>query len=425
MMFSPVPDKLSVMTYVFQIKTHFSRSQALPPSPLSLVSSSAPRRLPPTPQVTVTANEESEDQDDVRVADTDGSVSKKQTTAKGSEEGYNPFPDDEEENEVDSTTPEITADPSASSLGDSKERKSSSEQEAVAKSSSAGVEDIRPMQESSGKRNDLVVKSKMKPPPKPPRLHEITNSSPSVDTSSETSDKLNKKDESKVYNPFDEDENEEVVVSKKTDPSSKSTKPSKGYNPFDDEEGDVADDDSQEKKLNDNETKSECNPFDDDDDTEDVTQTETVVDQNSTKKSSGVINRRVSYPHDFNPFEDDDDLQSGEADESSQRTESKDSKVDKEAPSASTTKSYNPFDDDNDVEGVSDDVGAMDTSQSDSSTRKSSAESKGKVNKAAESGAASPSGVAGLAKPAVSLQLIVAVLKCLWFCSNMEQSREI
>ncbi|KAL9988985.1 hypothetical protein ACROYT_G003486 [Oculina patagonica] len=394
MMFSPVPDKLSVMTYVFQIKTHFSRQQALPRSPLSLESSSAPRRLPPTPQVTVTATkEEPEDQDDAHVADIDDSVSKKQTTAKGSEEGYNPFLDDEEENKVDSATPEIAADHSASRLGGSKERKSSSDQEAVTKSSSASEEDKRPEQESSGKKNDVLVKSKMKPPPKPPRLHENTNSSPSVDTSSKTSDKLTKKDESKGYNPFDEDESEEVVVSKKAVPSSKSTKSSKGYNPFDDE-----DDDSQEQNLNDNETKSGYNPFDDDDDTEDVTQTETVVDQNSAKKSIGVINRRVSYPHDFNPFDEDDDLRSAEADESSQRTESKEGKVDKEAPSASTTKSYNPFDDDN-VEGVSDDVGATDTSQSDSSTRKSSTESKGKVNKAAESGAASPSGVAGLAKP--------------------------
>lgn len=401
MMFSPVPDKLSVMTYVFQIKTHFNRK--LPPSPLSLLSSNAPRRLPPVPpQVSVTAaNEELIDQDDARAADINGSVSTKEPTAKGSDEGYNPFLDEEEENEVDSTRPEVTADPSASSLGDSNERKTSSEQEAVTKSSSASEENENSIQESENKRNDVVVKSNVKPPPKPPRLHEITNSNPSVDTSSKPSETANKKDkdESEAYNPFDEDENEDVV-----DPSSKSAKPSKGYNPFDDEEDDVADDDSKEKNINDNEPKQGYNPFDDDNDTEDASQTKSVADQNAATKSSGVVKRRVSYPHDFNPFEDDDDLQSGETEDSLHNAKYKDGKVDKKAPSAPATKSYNPFDDDNVDEGASDDVSAMDTSQGESSTRKSSAERKGKVNKAVESGAAS-----GLAKPTVSFPVVVAV----------------
>ena len=408
MMFSPVPDKLSVMTYVFQIKTHFSRSAALPPSPLSLVSSSAPRKLPPAPpQVTAAATEgEPKHRGATREVDVDDGVGGAETTAEDNKEGYNPFLDDEEENEAD-PTPEITADPSASSLVDSKERKSSREQDVVRKSSSASEEDKKPVQESGGKRNDVIVKSHMKPPPKPPRLHEITNSSPKVDASSKTSDtavnKKQDKNESKGYNPFDEEETEEVVVSKETVPSSKSTKPSKAYNPFDDDEDDVGDDNSQEKKLNDKEAKQGYNPFDDgDDETEDVTQTSKVADQYVGKKSAGAVKRRVSYPHDFNPFEDEDDLQSAETGESSRKTESRDGIVNKETPSASTT-SYNPFDDDNDDENVSGDVEAMDPSKAESTTRKLSTESKEQVNKATESGTASPSGRAGLAKPMVSV----------------------
>lgn len=389
-MFTPVPDKLSVMTYVFQIKTHFSRP---PAPPASLPTSHKPRRLPVPPQVTVTSNEEPKGRDDdVRVADTDNRGVRKETAAEGSEEGYNPFLDDEEENNVE---PDISTDHSVTSLGDSKQSRSS-KQEAVTNSSSRNVESKPPIQESSSKRNDVLVKSDIKPPPKPPRLYQTT--SDSVDTDSKTSDTVNKKDKSESkpgYNPFDDNETEKVVVSRKTDTSSKSVKPNKVYNPFDDDEGDdVADDDSEEKNLNDNDTKQGYNPFDDgdDDDSEDVTQTNKAVDQKTGKKSSGAIKRQVSYPHSFNPFEDNDDLKSNKIDKSSQRTESKDGKVDKEIESAST---MNPFDDDND-EGVRNDGGAMDTSQADSSTRKSSLESKEKVRRA------SPS---GLAKPAVSFQL--------------------
>lgn len=374
------------MTYVFQIRTHFSRPQPTPPSPLSLVSSPTPRRLQPAPpQVIVTADNEEPptDRDDVHGADINNSVSRKETDAKESEEGYNPFLDDEEPvNDADST-PEQSADLSATSLDDSKQSRRSSEPEAVSKSPSTTEENKSTLQEGGGKRDDVLVKSNVKPPPKPPRLHEITNSGSSVDTSSKTSDIVDDKDksESKGYNPFEDDENEEVAVSKESESSSKS---SKGYNPFDDEEADVPEDDSQEK-LNHTETKQVYNPFDDDiDDTEGMTQTEKVVDQKTAKKPSGVVKRRVSYPHDFNPFEDDDDLESTEANENSKRTESNESK-DKETSSGSTTKSYNPFDDDNDDDEIMSGDAGVDTSQAESSTRKSSAESRNKVNKEAES----------------------------------------
>lgn len=403
MMFSPNPDKLSVMTYVFQIRTHFTRSQPLPPSPLSLVSSPTTQRLlPAPPQVIVTAyNEEPKDPDDTHGADIDNSVSSKESTAKEIEEGYNPFLDDEESvNDTDST-PEQPADSPATSLGDSKQRGRSSEQDAESKSPSTTEENKDTLQEATGKGNDVLVKSNMKPPPKPPRLHNITNTGSSVDASSKTRDLVDDKDksESKGSNPFDDDEKEEVVVSKESDSSSKSNK---GYNPFDDDddddEVDVADDDSQ-KKLNNTETKQGYNPFDDDnDDAEGTVQTEKVVDQKTAKKPSGVVKRRVSYPHDFNPFEDDDDLETTEVDESSKRTEYNEGK-DKETSSASTVKSYNPFDDENDDdESISGDVGAIDTSKAESSTRKSSAESRGKVNKEAES---------TLPKPVVSLPVIL------------------
>lgn len=398
MMFSPIPDKLSVMTYVFQIKTHFTRSQTLPPSPLSLVSSSTTRRLlPAPPQVIVTADdEEPKDRDDAHGAGIDNTISK-ESAAKESEEGYNPFIDEEEPvNDIDAT-PEQPPDPPATSLGDSTERGRTSEQEAESKSPSTTEEDKSTLQEdAAGKRNDVLVISNKKPPPKPPRLHDITSTSSSVDASSKTRDTVDDKDktEAKGYNPFDDDEKEEVTVSKESDSSSKSTK---GYNPFDDDDNDEVDvtDDDTQKKLNDTETKQGYNPFDDgDDDTEDTIQTEKTVDQKTAKKPSGVVKRRVSYPHDFNPFEHDDDLESTEADESSNRTETNEGKG-KETSSGSTEKSYNPFDDDeDDDESISGDVGAIDSGQAESSTRKSSAESRSTVTSMTES---------TLPKPAVSV----------------------
>lgn len=380
MMFSPIPDKLSVMTYVFQISTHFTRSQPLPPSPLSLVS--APTRgrlLPAPPQVIFTAdNEEPKDRDDPPGVDLDSSVSRKETAATESEKGYNPFLDEEEPVNDDDSTAEQSADPSATDLDDSKERKRSTEQEAVSTSPSTTEENKITLQEGDNKAKDVLVKNNMKPPPKPPRLHDITNTSSSINASSKTNDTVDDKDksESKASNPFDDDEKEEIVVSKESDSSSKSDK---GYNPFDDEE----EDDVSQKKLNDAETKQGYNPFDDDkDNAKDMIQTEKVADQKTAKKPSGVLKRRVSYPHDFNPFETDDDLESTEIDESSKRTESNEGK-DMETSLGSTTKSYNPFDDDiDDDESISVDIGAI----SESSTRKSSAESRSKVKKGTETG---------------------------------------
>ena len=394
MMFSPIPDKLSVMTYVFQIKTHFTRSQPLPPSPLSLVSSSTTRRLlPAPPQVIVTADdEESKDPDDNHEADIDNSVSK-ESAAQESEEGYNPFLDEEEPvNDIDAI-PEQPSDPPTTSLGDSKERGTTSEQDSESKSLTTTEENKNTLQEAAGKRNDVLVKSNMKPPPKPPRLHGITNTSSSVDASPKTRDTVDGKEKTEVkgYNPFDDDEKEEVAVSKESDSSSKS---SKGYNPFDvdddDDEVDVVYEDTQ-KKLNDTETKHGYNPFDDgNDDAEDTIQTEKTVDQKTAKKPSGVVKRRVTYPHDFNPFEHGDDLESTEADESSKRTEANEGKG-KDTSSESTEKSYNPFDDDeDDDESISGDVGAIDSGQVESSTRKSSAESRSTVTSVTESSLPKP-----------------------------------
>ena len=397
MMFSPNPDKLSVMTYVFQIRTHFTRLQPLPPSPLSLVSSSTTQRLLPVPpQVIVTAyNEEPKDTDDTHGADIDNSVSSKESAAKEIEGGYNPFLDEEEPMIDTDSTPEQPADLPDTSSGDSKEGERSSEQDAESKSSSTTEENKNTLQEAAGKGNDVLVKKNKKPPPKPPRLRDINSTGSSVDASSKTRDIVDDKDrtESKGYNPFDDDEKEEVLENKESDSSSKS---SKGYNPFDDDEVDVADDDTQ-KKLNDTETKQGYNPFDDDNDDAEVTiQTEMVVDKKTAKKLSGVVKRRVSYPHDFNPFEDDDgDLETTEADKNSKRTESNEGK-DKETSSASIVKSYNPFDDENDDgQSIS---GAIDTSKAESSTRKSSAESRSKVDKDAES---------TLPKPVVSLRVML------------------
>lgn len=383
------------MTYVHQIRTHFTRSQPLPPSPLSLVSApTRGRQLPAPPQVIVTAdNEELKDRDDPPAVDLDSSVNRKETAASESEKGYNPFLDEEEPVNDDDSTAEQSADPSATNLDDSKERKRSSEQETVSTSPGTTEENKNTLQEGDNKVKDVFVKNNMKPPPKPPRLHDITNTSSSINASSKTNDTVDDKDkgESKGSNPFDDDEKEEIVVSKESDSSSKA---SKGYNPFDDEEEDDVADDVSQKKLNDAETKQEYNPFDDD---KDMIQTEKVADQKTAKKPSGVLKRRVSYPHDFNPFETDDDLESTEIHESSKRTESNEGK-DNETSLGSTTKSYNPFDDDiDDNESISGDVGAI----AESSTRKSSAESRSKVNKGTET---------GLRKPVVSLPIKLSFL---------------
>ena len=68
MMFSPVPDKLSVMTYVFQIKTHFTRAQALAASPLSLKKPTPRSRPAPPPPAPVTSKDEPIDLADVDIA---------------------------------------------------------------------------------------------------------------------------------------------------------------------------------------------------------------------------------------------------------------------------------------------------------------------------------------------------------------------
>ena len=371
MMFSPVPDKLSVMTYVFQIKTYFSRPPPLPPSPLS-ITKPAPRSrpAPPPPQAVTAAKEGPVDIDDVNLVCDSSDIDSRGQGKGRSEEALNPFLDDNEDIAMDSSA-EVSTDASATVLRDATESRSSGKVETDLSSTSS--ESKSSVQGSVNKEGDVRAKTVMKPPPKPPRMFETTGSS-SVDTQTKTSDSVDKKDksESDGYNPFDEGEKEEVVVDKKSTTPSKVRRPPQGYNPFDDDEGVESQD-----KVNDKETKVGYNPFDDDGDVEDVTQTETVIDQNTGKKEKAK--KKISYPHSFNPFEDDDggDLKPNELAKSSRRNESKDGKSDKQ----SSSKGLNPFDDD---EGsVSNEASQVES--------KSGLKNKEKLDQAGQTGRASPS----------------------------------
>lgn len=384
MMFSPVPDKLAVMTYVFQIKTYFSQPPVLPPTALSIKKPTPRSRpAPPPPQKPVASKEEPIDLADVNVAcilsDIDNSGKEKEE----GKEGYNPFLDDSEDTEMDSTP--VSTDPSANTLSDASEIV---EKETVMDSSNSSSKSKNSAKESTSKEGEVDEKKVMKPPPKPPRLYQTTEIS-SVDTKTKTIVSLDTKDksESKAYNPFDEDDTEELELNKKGASPSKLRKPPDGYNPFDEDEGDA---DSGAQTVNDKETKAGYNPFDDDD-AEGLTQTKKVADQDTGKKD--IRKKKISYPHSFNPFEDEGDLDSNKNDN---EAESKDSKNDK----VSSSKRYNPFDDDiDDEEGVNNDA-----SELKSATRKTSLENQGKVGQISETGRASP----GLAKQAVSLHVNLA-----------------
>ena len=370
MMFSPVPDKLSVMTYVFQIKTYFSRPPPLPPSPLSLTKPTPRSRpAPPPPQAVATAKEGPVDIDDVNLVCDSSDINSRGQGKDRSEEALNPFLDDNEDIAMDSTA-EVSTDASATALSDASEGRSSGKVETDLSRTSS--ESKRSVQESINKERDAHAKTAMKPPPKPPRMFETTGSS-SVDTLTKTSDSVDKKgkSESKGYNPFDEYEKEDVVVDKKSTTPSKVRKPPQGYNPFDDDEGV----ESQEKVINDKENKVGYNPFDEDD----VTQTETVIDQNTGKKDKAK--KKISYPHSFNPFEDvgGGDLKPNEHTKSSRRIETKDGKSGKQ----SLSKGLNPFDDDEDEGGVSSEASQVES--------KSSLENKEKLGQAGQTGRASPS----------------------------------
>lgn len=377
MMFSPIPDKLSVMTYVFQIETHFTRTQALAPSPLSLKKPTPPSRPAPPPPAPVTSKDEPVDLADVDIA-CDFSINDNDSERKQQQtEGYNPFLDDDvelktasEESTASDTRPSDAGETSAYNI----------EKETVLDASNSSLENKNVIKTSQSKENDVSVKSVLKPPPKPPRVFQATEI-PSADAKDKSTDLVDKKDksQSKNYNPFDEDESEDVSDKQRTDSPSKLKTPQPGYNPFDDDNEEAGVLDSKTQIVNDKETKRAYNPFDEDDDDDDATQTEKVAEDNMGKKEKGK--RKVSYPHSFNPFEDDDDFKSSEIDQSMESNESKDTGSDK----GTASKGYNPFDDDND-ELASNDVSA---------TRKSHLENKGKPGQVDRTERASPSPVSG------------------------------
>lgn len=378
MMFSPVPDKLSVMTYVYQIKTHFTPTQALAPSPLSLKKPTHRSRPAPRPPAPVTSKDEPVDLADVDIT-CDSSMNDNDSERKQQQtEGYNPFLDDDVE--LKTVSEESTA--SNTRLSDAGQTSAYNiEKETVLDASNSSLETKNVLKTSQSKENDVSVKTVLKPPPKPPRVFQATES-PSADAKDKSTDLVDKKDksQSKNYNPFDEDESEDVVSDKqRTDSPSKLKTPQPGYNPFDDDNEEAGVLDSKTQIVNDKETKRGYNPFDDEDDDDDATQTENVEEDNMGKKEKRK--KKDSYPHSFNPFEDDDDFKSSEIDQSMENNESKDTGSDK----GTTSKGYNPFDDDND-ERASNDV---------SSTRRSRLENKGKPGQVDQTERASPSPVSG------------------------------
>lgn len=381
MMFSPVPDKLSVMTYVFQIKTHFTRTQALAPSPLSLKTPTPRSRPAPPPPGPVTSKDEPVDLADVDIA-CDSSINDNDSERKQQQtEGYNPFLDDE----VEMKTVSEGSTASDTHLSDAGQTSAYNiEKETVLDASNSSLKNKNVIKTSQSKDNDVSVNNVLKPPPKPPRVFQAAES-PSADAKVKSTDSLDKKDksESKSYNPFDEGEREDVVSDKqRTDSPSKLKTPHPGYNPFDNANEEAGVLDSKTEIVNDKETKRGYNPFDDDDDDDDATQTEKVEEGNIGKKERRK--KKVSYPHSFNPFEDDDDFKSSEIDQRMESNESEDTGSDKGAAS----KGYNPFDDEND-ESASNDV---------SSTRKSRLENKGKLGQVDRTERASPSPVSGSPK---------------------------
>ncbi|XP_068739524.1 EH domain-binding protein 1-like [Montipora capricornis] len=366
MMFSRVPDKLSVMTYVFQIKAHFTKTPVPQPSLLNLrkpVPRSHP--APPPPEA---SREAPADSGKGNVAnsssDTGNGGDSKETN--GSKEPYNPFLEDTEDVEMDAS-PEGSSSPATkrSDAGDSK----SSEKELISWSSYSSPESKLSMLEDTSKELESNVKKEAKPPPKPPRFHQGTDS-PVVDTKTKPSGSIEKKEKSvskALFNPFDAEDNEES-----SPVPLKTRKPPEGYNPFDEDNSF----NSQENNGSGKGRKVGSNPFDEADDNDVVTEATKAADQNVEKKEKQQ--RKVSYPHSFNPFGDDDDIESKGIEEKEE----------------SSSKGYNPFDDDNDNEGEGVSNNATPVKRL---PRKSSLQNKEKGNQSPQTGRASPSG--GLKQP--------------------------
>ena len=340
MMFSPVPDKLCVMTYVYQIKNHFDQQPVAQPSPLNL-RKPVPRSRPAPPPPVASKEVPVDSLEDKSLV---GSTNKKVEN----KDAYNPFLDElkDAEKEVNSES----MDQSKTAPSDDTSDQKSGEKEFVSESSNASPE-INNIQESSSKDLDTNKTGPSKPPPKPPR--KVSGPDNSVeDVKTKASGPVNEKGkiESKGgYNPFDEGEGTEAAASPTGNVAVplKTKKPPAGYNPFDEEESlDLQENDTSVKEC-----KVGSNPFDEDGEKEETQQ------------------RKVSYPHSFNPFEGEDDVKS------------KDGKKLNE----SSSKAYNPFDDENDDCHEMNDA----TTPVKNSTGKSSVGNKTKG--VAQAGSASPS----------------------------------
>ncbi|XP_044177180.1 EH domain-binding protein 1-like [Acropora millepora] len=352
MMFSPVPDKLSVMTYVYQIKNRFAQQQVAQPSPLNLrkpVPRSRPAPPPPVASKEVPVDSR-ENKSSV------GSAKEKDDR----KDAFNPFLEELEDAEKDVNLE--SRDQSTTAPSDDTKDQKSGKKELDSESSNASPE-INNVLETSSKDLDTNETGPSKPPRKPPR--KVSGPDHSVeDVKTKASGPVSEKGkvESKEgYNPFDEEEETEAAASPKGNVAVplKTKKPPAGYNPFDEEETY----DSQEKDTSVKERKVGYNPFDEDGE-----------DKEETRQ------KKVSYPHSFNPFEGEDDVKS---------------KDDKKL-NESSSKAYNPFDDENDDSHIMNDA----STPVKNSTRKSSVENKTKA--VAQAGSASPS--RALKQPATNVK---------------------
>ena len=315
MMLTSVPDKLSVMTYVYQIKAHFSRQTTVSPS---------------SNRKEATASKQTPGMSDVNLTDAplrstvDAEI--KESTENDTGEGFNPFLDDEE-NTADSEAAGVLHE-----VDESGDNNSIAEKE---KSTETTIDTKTSLQEPSSQSKEDLVKSKPKAPPKPPRLYPDSKNPPVGDSEPNSTGVVpdNSTVESSGQNPFDEVS--DVEASSTSGDINGVTKlvekPSEGYNPFD--EDDDVEDESQGK------SNDGYNPFEQ----QDVAQAENDVDKKSPKDSSSMIKRTVSYPHGFNPFEE-------ELNSESIEIELQDDVSEKQSSQTTVTKSYNPFDDDADAD---------------------------------------------------------------------------
>ena len=297
------PDKLSVMTYLFQIRTYFTTPKA--PSLLNLRVGSmsylpairevrakaeqlSPTSKRPDGYNPFSGDDEEEDPPPPLKTSTPESKSNNSTTDKGG----NPFEEEEDMPLSPRTDSKNVKDTSVSSIVIGKHSSDSGKTSAVSDNSVDNSVNVKksynPFEDDE---EDMEIadasdaeKSSVRSPPEG-----FTNAS--------NAGKSSGRNPPEGYNPFDDDDDEEEIEteSKKTD-ISVSSKEKYGYNPFDDDENEnTVDETAKSAKRKD--SYDAYNPFDDDEEEELDAQPEAST--NEVKQSL----KETAY----NPFDDESD----------------------------------------------------------------------------------------------------------------------